>query len=88
MNRDTITVTPIAPALGAEVGGVDLAAPLDDAAFAEIERALVDHLVLFFRGRVLTSEQQRRFSAQFGANGRSGQHYQANRMGKPQRGES
>ena len=58
-----------------EVSGVDLGAALDDGAFGEIERALVDHLVLFFRGQVLTPEQQLGFSARFGANGRSGWRY-------------
>ena len=45
-----ITVTPIAGSLGAEVGDVDLA-DLDDAMVAEIRRAWLDHLVVFFRGQ-------------------------------------
>ena len=43
-----ITVTPIAGSLGAELGGVDLA-DLDDETVAEIRRAWLDHLVVFFR---------------------------------------
>jgi taurine dioxygenase len=45
-------VTPIAGALGAEIGGVDLARDLGDAdVIAEIRRAWLDHLVVFFRGK-------------------------------------
>jgi taurine dioxygenase len=44
-----IEVTPFAPALGAEVRGIDLAAGLDDAAYAEVRRAFLDHQVLFFK---------------------------------------
>ena len=43
-----ITVEPSSGALGAEVTGIDLAR-LDDAAFAEIHRAWLEHHVLFFR---------------------------------------
>jgi taurine dioxygenase len=49
----TITVTPIAGALGAEIGGVDLAADLPDDLVAEIRRAWLDHLVVFFRDQTL-----------------------------------
>ena len=49
----TIEVTPIAGALGAEIGGVDLAADLPDETVAEIRRAWLDHLVVFFRDQPL-----------------------------------
>lgn len=65
-----IEVRPIAPALGAEIGGVDLARPLDDAVFAEIEAAFHEHLVIFFRDQDLTPETQVRFAARFGPIGR------------------
>jgi taurine dioxygenase len=48
-----ISVTPIAGALGAEIGGVDLASDLPDETVAEIRRAWLDHLVVFFRGQTL-----------------------------------
>ena len=48
----TITVEPIAGALGAEISGVDLASDLDDAVVAEIRRAWLEHLVVFFRDQV------------------------------------
>ena len=50
-----ITVTPIAGALGAEIGGVDLNA-LDDETTAEIRAAWLRHLVVFFRDQDLGSD--------------------------------
>jgi taurine dioxygenase len=47
----TITVSPIAGSLGAEIAGVDLAQDLDDEVVAEIRRAWLHHLVVFFRGQ-------------------------------------
>ncbi len=61
-----IAVRPIAPARGAEVRGLDIAAPLDGAAVARVRRALLDHLVIFFRGQDLTPEQHKTFAAGFG----------------------
>ena len=66
MDYETIVVTPIAGALGAEVAGVDLAGPLADRALAEIGRAFTDHLVLFFRGQDLTPERQLAFAVRLG----------------------
>ena len=64
---DKIAVTPIAGALGAEIGGVDLGGPLDDETYAEIRRALVEHLVIFFRDQAITPERQIALTARFGA---------------------
>ena len=60
-----ITVKPVAGALGAEIGGVDLAR-LDDATFAEIKSAWLAHLVVFFRDQNITPEQQIAFAKRFG----------------------
>jgi len=38
-----LTVTPIHPHFGAEVGGVDLARPMDDETFAQIRAAFGGH---------------------------------------------
>ena len=46
-------VLPIAGALGAEIRGVDLKA-LDERAFAQIYRCLLDHLLILIRGQALT----------------------------------
>ena len=48
---DRICVSPIAGALGAELSGVDLSRPIDNATFAEIRRAWNENLVIFFRGQ-------------------------------------
>lgn len=60
-----LDLRPMAGALGADVYGVDLAA-LDDAAFAEIERAFAEHLVLFFHDQRLTPEQHVALTRRFG----------------------
>ncbi|MDH3476658.1 MAG: TauD/TfdA family dioxygenase, partial [Rhodospirillales bacterium] len=61
----TIELAPVAGALGAEIHGVDLADPLNDATVAEIRRALVDHQVIFFRDQSLGPEQQVALTARF-----------------------
>jgi taurine dioxygenase len=61
-----ITVTPIAGALGAEIGGIDLGQPLAAADVAAMRAALLDHLVIFFRDQQLTSERYMAFAEAFG----------------------
>ena len=60
-----IEVTPHGGNVGAVVGGVDLGA-LDDATFAEIHQAFLEHLVLFFRDQDITPEAHISFSRRFG----------------------
>jgi taurine dioxygenase len=62
-----IEVQPVAGALGAEVRGVNVAAALDDAVVAEIRRAWLEHLVIFFRDQKLTPHEQLAFARRFGA---------------------
>lgn len=50
----------------AEVTDVDLARPLDDATFAEIRKAHLEHGVVVFRDQELTPAQHIAFSARFG----------------------
>jgi len=50
-----LQVTPISGALGAEIAGVDLSAPLPEATVTAIRHALLDHLVVFFLGRCTVS---------------------------------
>ena len=59
-------VTPIAGALGAEIGGVDITRPLSADSVAAIRRALLDHLVIFFRDQDFTPEAYLRFASYFG----------------------
>jgi taurine dioxygenase len=56
----------VAGALGAEVQGVDLSRPLAAATTAAIRQALLEHLVIFFRGQTLTPQQQLEFARAFG----------------------
>jgi taurine dioxygenase len=67
MPAESFALRPIAGALGAEIGGVDLARPLSAAQFAEISRAFLDHLVIFFHDQALTPLQHKEFTARFGA---------------------
>jgi len=59
-------VEPIAGALGAEIRDVDLSVDLGATTVAEIRRALLDHLVIFFRGQPLTPAQFIAFGRRFG----------------------
>jgi taurine dioxygenase len=61
-----IEVRRIAGALGAEIHGVDLARPLPDETVAEIRRAFLEHLVIFFRGQTLTPAEFMAFARRMG----------------------
>ena len=61
-----LTITPVHPAFGALVSGVDLTRPLDDATFERIAVAFDDHSVLVFRGQALSDAQQMAFSERWG----------------------
>lgn len=63
----TMEIVPTGAVLGAEIRGVDLSRPLDDATFAAIDRAYNDHGVIFFRGQTITPRQQVEFTQRFGA---------------------
>ena len=58
---------PLTPALGAEVHGVDLAGEIDAQTFETIRQALLDHLVLVFKGQDMTQQRQVDFTKNFGA---------------------
>jgi len=63
--RLRMEIKPTGAALGAEIRGLDLKA-IDDADFAAIHRAWIDHLVLLFRGQDLSDDDLIRFSRRFG----------------------
>ena len=65
-NYRHIEVQPIAGALGAEIHGVDVARPLDAEAVAEIRRAFLEHLVVFFRNQTLAPRELLAFARRFG----------------------
>ncbi len=56
----------IAGALGAEITGVNLAEPLAPEVLAEIRRALLENLVIFFRDQDMTPERMLRFARNWG----------------------
>ena len=58
-------IRPIAGALGAEIIGPDLSRPLDADDVAAMRRALLEHLVIFFRDQTLTPDQYLRFAGCF-----------------------
>lgn len=52
--------------MAAEVVGLDLSRPLDDASFGRVNAAFLEHQVLCFRGQELPPERQIAFSRRFG----------------------
>jgi alpha-ketoglutarate-dependent taurine dioxygenase len=56
----------IHPAIGLEISGIDLAAPLDPGTIAAIKELWRQHLVLVFPEQSLTEDQQIAFSRHFG----------------------
>lgn len=61
-----ITVTPLHPAIGAEIGGVDLSMELNAGTIDAIRQAWHDRTVLLFRGQDISGEDQLRFAELFG----------------------
>ena len=64
--QGTIEVRRISGALGAEIGGVNLARDLGSDVVAAIRRALLEHVVIFFRDQDLTPAQLMAFAEKFG----------------------
>jgi taurine dioxygenase len=60
------TVTPVAPLIGAVIGDLSLADPLDADTQAQLNRALLEWKVLFFRDQDITPDQQREFAGHWG----------------------
>jgi taurine dioxygenase len=67
MTYDHIRVTPLSTALGAEIGGVELATPPAGPVLSEILHAFGQYGVVFFRDQQLTPEQHLAFAECFGA---------------------
>ncbi len=62
----TLHIQPLHPMLGAEINGLDLRTPLDDATFAQVLEAFDRYSVLVLHDQALTDEQQLAFSRRFG----------------------
>jgi len=63
---DTISVDPITPIIGAEIGGVDIARPIPDKQLAELRSAFLEYHVLVFRDQHISPEDHKRFAGYFG----------------------
>ena len=66
MTYSRIEVRPLAGALGAEIAGIDLSGPIDDATFAEIHKAHLEYLVVFFRDQEISDDDLAAFGRRFG----------------------
>ena len=64
--RAGITATRVGVNVGAEISGVDLRQPLQDAAFRAIEDALVENELIIFRDQEITSDNLMDFGRRFG----------------------
>ncbi len=62
----TITVHKLTPAVGAEIGGVDISQPIGNHQMTEIHRALAENQAIFFRDQNLSIEQHLAFGHKFG----------------------
>ncbi|MEM7091787.1 MAG: TauD/TfdA family dioxygenase [Actinomycetota bacterium] len=60
-------VSPLTPHLGAEIRGLDLTAPLDDATWHDVRAAFADWSVLVFRDQELDREAHKAFGRRFGS---------------------
>ena len=63
---NTIEVSPLSPALGGIVSGVDIATGVSDQQFAEIRQAFIDYSVIFFRDQQITPDQHIEFARRWG----------------------
>jgi len=63
---ETIEVKPVSPALGAEIGGIDIAAGIGDKQFAELRQAFIDYGVIFLRDQEITPDQHIEFARRWG----------------------
>jgi taurine dioxygenase len=59
-------VRPLSPTIGAEIHGLDLGKPLDEATFAALRRTFVERKVLFFRDQAISAGEHVAFCRRFG----------------------
>jgi taurine dioxygenase len=63
---ERFTVTPCTSLIGAEISDIDLGRPIEPGTFAELDRALLEFKVLFFRDQHITGARQRDFARMWG----------------------
>lgn len=62
----SLTLSPLSPALGAEVAGVNLARPIDGRTARALRDAFREHHLLLLRGQEIDGDAQIRFATLFG----------------------
>ncbi len=66
MTASRLEIRPLSSALGAEIFGVDLAQPPDEETVRALRRALLEHIVIFFRDQELSPHQLLALAERFG----------------------
>ena len=66
MTNNNLSITPLSPFIGAELGGLDLSKTVSDSHMEQINQAFLDHSVIFFRDQRLQPQDQIRFAEQLG----------------------
>lgn len=66
MTSSKIAISPLTAAIGAEVSGIDIGEPLDEATLDVLYQALIEHLVIFFRDQEISPERHLAFAQSFG----------------------
>jgi taurine dioxygenase len=61
-----LTISPLTPTIGAEIGNIDLSRPLDAATKQALRDLLLEWKVIFFRDQAITTEQHLAFARSFG----------------------
>lgn len=63
---ESISVKPLSPNIGAEIGDIDLREPLSERQLQDVKNALWQHQVIFFRDQQIDFDQHSRFARYFG----------------------
>ena len=66
MSSDRISIKPLSPHIGAEIGNVDLTRPLSEQQKREIHDAFLKHGVIFFHDQDISFAQQMELAQSFG----------------------
>ena len=66
MEYEAITVEPLSPHIGAEIGNIDLTKPLPNKQVEELHQAFIQYQVIFFRDQKINFDDQVRLGRYFG----------------------
>jgi taurine dioxygenase len=61
-----MTIEPLSPTIGAEVGGIHLGGEIDESTLAALRSALLEYKVIFFRDQDISTQQHLEFARLFG----------------------